>query len=312
LALCLATSLLLAACGAAGGRATQVVFSAPQFTPTPLSEPLPTVATQVPFGVEGRPYRVIVVSDTGGGRALNDFLNEQTGRAFEVRLVETSAEGLALLCGEIPAFLFSDGLTMLAAQNQGCGRPALLVERGRNDQAMTGLRAEIIVASAARITEIDNLRERIFCRLNDQDVITWVLPVLVMRSVRGFDPFVDFTAVRDVPDLTTLLREVGEDRCVGAIPAGTLSDYTVPGFANITDAVSVLPGTTSPELPFGGLMVSERVPLGVAEQVARLFQTNPAELEDLIDADGLVEADVNTLAAMTRLLQTAGMSAFGQ
>lgn len=303
---------LLAACD--GGGAVRIAATA-TFTPTPLSTPLPTVATQVPFGAETRPYQVVVVpprQSAQTARDLNDFLNAQTGRAFNAVITQSGPEALAALCGETPTFAWVSGLTMVAAQMRGCGQPAILIQRGRGAAASTGVRSELIISPESRVTGIAGFRERDFCRLNAQDAVTWLLPVIVMRRGGNFDPFIDLRNVRDLPDIASIVREVAFNRCVGAIPAGTLADYTVPGIAFVTSAVSVLPDTTTPELPYGGLVISERVPQPVAEQVVRLFLNNPDALEGLIEADGLVEVDADRLSAITRLLQEAGIAPPGQ
>lgn len=311
MAVSLAAALTLAACNSGGGTA-RTAQRQPTATPTPISQPLPTIATQVPFGTESRPYRVVLVAQSSGTQALSDLLNDQTGRAFEVESVPTNAQGMNLLCGEVPTLLVTDGLTLLAAQGQGCGQPVLLIQRGRGAQALTGHRSEIVVPTAARITNVNGLKGQTFCRLGDQDVATWILPVLMLRAAGGFDPFLDFESVRDVPNIATLIREVAQEQCVGAIPAGALDTARVPGIPSIQNVVAVLPGMASPELPFGGVIASERMPQAVVDQVTRAFLAKPDAVTGLLDGDGLVEADLDALSAISRLLQNAGMNALGQ
>jgi ABC-type phosphate/phosphonate transport system substrate-binding protein len=103
-----------------------------------------------------------------------------------------------------------------------------------------------------------------------------------------------------------MVREVGNAQCVGALPAGALRNVSVPGL-NVREAVEVI--ATTPMLPHGGLVFSNRIPPALAEEVTALFQEDPDALGDLIEASSLVDANSATFAAALNLLRQAGISA---
>ncbi len=304
--ICLSTliALTLAACGA-GGPATPV-YVPPVYTPTPLSLPLPPVETQVPFGSADRPYKVVIVPPEGSAasaRPLQTFLGQRLPeQVITVEVVSKPSEALTALCGETPVAAWVDGWTMLAAGAQGCGQPVLKIQRGKGSAAKTGTRSDLIVSNASRVSAVAGFKGRAYCRLNDQDLASWILPVVMMRSAGNFDPLQDFSGMRDVSDYTTLVGEVSNNHCVGAIPAGTLDDYT----AGRNLDVKVLENVTSPEIPYGGLVISRTMPPIMADQLKSLFSRNLDKLKGLVEADALVEATPAELTSVQQFLQGAG------
>jgi ABC-type phosphate/phosphonate transport system substrate-binding protein len=124
-----------------------------------------------------------------------------------------------------------------------------------------------------------------------------------MRSASNFDPILDFSGVRDVGDYVTLVGEVSDNRCVGAIPAGMLDDYTVG--RNLD--VKVLENIASPEIPYGGLVISSKMPPIIADQLKALFAKNPDRLKGLVEADALITVTPADLAPVQQFLQGAGI-----
>lgn len=302
-----ALALVLAACG---GAATPTVTPIPATpTPTPLSEPLPTVATQPPFGVSDRPFRLMILTPGAEESALSNletFLTGRTGQSFAVQTAEAGADVIDALCGDVPTAAWVDGLTLLIALDRGCAEPVLQIRRGRGNAATNGVRADLIASVEARITSVAGFRGETFCRLSPDSVETWLLPVMAMRAEGGFDPFRELSDVREVPDAASIVHEVGNAQCVGALPAGTLRNVSVPGL-NVREAVEVI--ATTPMLPYGGLVVSNRMPPTLAEQVTALFREEPAVLEGLVDATSLTDASATTFAAALNMLHEAGISA---
>lgn len=300
-------ALLVAACGGAATPTATAVPPTP--TPTPLSEPLPTVATQPPFGVSDRPFRLMIQSPGASEGALSDleaFLAGRTGQAFAVQTAESGIDVIDALCSDVPTAAWVDGLTLLIALDRGCAEPALQIRRGRGNSASNGVRADLIASVEAGIGSVEGFRGEIFCRLGADSVETWLLPVMFMRAEGGFDPFRDLEDVREVPDATSMVREVGNAQCAGALPAGTLRNVSVPGL-NVGEAVEVV--ATTPMLPHGGLVFSSRIPSTLAEQVTALFRADPDSLGDLVEASSLVDANAATFAATLNMLHQAGISA---
>lgn len=302
-------SLFAVLLGACGGRPAATATPAPTATPTPISAPLPPVATVIPFGSEDRPYRIYFVppaESDATGRAVEDALIARSGSTFRAELVTSQAEVLAALCSDNPSFGWVDGWTMLAAIARGCARPLLSIERLDGSTRKTGFAAQIIVGAGQGIADVNGLRGRDFCRLSDQDVFGWVLPALSLRAAK-FDPFTDFRTVRRVPDTQTLLREVVAGNCAAGLEKGTLGRNRVPGLPVITTVITPLNGLDSPEIPFGGLVVSPLVPDGLANAVLTDFLQDQESLEGLVQADGLTTANVTLLVAAAQFFQSAGL-----
>jgi len=287
----LAAILMMVFVGVAlgGCRRTVEVTATPMPSPTPTATPLsvalPTVAPQATFGGDERPYQVLYVRPEGGnnGAAFQTYLNNNSGFIFTVKQAKANADILTALCGNIPTLALVDGWTLVAAQAQGCGRPLLQYTRGTDDQ--TGVRSDLIVTNESAASTAAGFKGLIFCRLSATDLQTWILPVLMMRTAADFDPLADFVQIRDVPDLDTLVTEVAERRCVGALPAGTLKDYRVRNQGPATQFVKVF--STSPELPFGGLVASSQFPISAAERLGSALARDPSALKGVIDADGV-------------------------
>jgi ABC-type phosphate/phosphonate transport system substrate-binding protein len=299
--LAIASSLLMSGC-----RRTEIIpaptLPPPTLTPTPFSTPLPTVEPQATYGGDARPYQMIFMppeSRTNDGGDLQTYLNNNSGFTFSVKSVASGAEALTALCGDVPTLALVDGWTLLTAQAQGCGQPLLSYVRGRGATATTGYSSDLIITGESEASGPGGLKGLIFCRLNEEDLQTWILPSLVMRTATDFDPVRDFSSVRNVPTLDALVKEVAEKQCVGAIPGGTMLDYA----AAENGTVKVL--QSSPELPYGGLVASAGIPVGAADALGELLLKNADELRGLMDADALRAADTNTIQAMLRFLQQA-------
>lgn len=279
--------------------------------PTIPSTPLPTVVTQVPYGlvdVTGSPPYVVALVPPPQSDAtpsgLEQFLNDKSDpkRTFKVKVLASSADVLTALCSDMPTFGWVDGWTLLAALNRGCGQPVLKVQR----QSATGVRADIVVAQASKVTALSGLRQlKEFCRLKDDKTATsWLLPVLMIRSDAKFDPIREYTAIRTFTDIPSMLKAMVPGKCVGAVPSGTLSSYSVDGVSDVNRTFTVLKAT--PEIPFGGLVIGNRVPKDVADGIIQLFVKNPDQLKGLVDADKLLDAKASDYNTALQFLQQAG------
>ncbi|MEP7288416.1 MAG: PhnD/SsuA/transferrin family substrate-binding protein [Chloroflexota bacterium] len=302
--------LTITACGSG---TANVATRPPQATVTPRATLLPTVAALVPFGTVDRPYHIVLVPPAGSsvtGTALADFIKERTGLNFKVDIVATYADVLQALCiaspGNPPTFGWLDGWTLLTAQAQGCGTIML---RTQQNGAM-GVKADIVISPAAQIDTLAVLHNRAktrdFCRVSSDDDISWILPVVLMRTTPGFDPLTAFRNIRDYGDTTAMLQDVSDNKCVAAIASGTLSTYKLTNIADITRTVKVL--ATTPELPYGGLVASPDVPRPVASQVSSVFADHLDQLKDLVTADALVPATPADLADLQKTFDAGGFN----
>ncbi len=293
--------LMLPACG--GNSFVQPTPRPPTFTPTPRSTPLPTVATQVPLGSESRPYHVAFVApdQNASGSELARYLSDQTSVAFEVDLLSSYAEVLRQLCSDKPTFGWLDGRALLAAQAQGCGVPVLKFQQGKS----SGQKADLIVHTGIKdeVKTIAGFKGKDYCRLNGQDVQSWILPSLAMRA-GGINPVQDLKGIKEFDNNAALMQAVADNICVSAaIPAGTLLTYS-PKLSS--GQLAVL--TTTPELPFGGVIVSSTVPKTIADNVITLFTQNMDRLQGLIKVDELVKVNANDFTDFQKLAQSAGLN----
>lgn len=278
----------------------------PTFTPTPLSTPLPTVGTQVPLGAEGRAFHVALVSSdpNADGSSLAKYLTAQSGTAFQVDVLSTSAQVLSQLCSGTPTFAWLDGPGLLAAQAQGCGNPTLKFEQGTDKS--TGVKADLITRAGAKgdVSTLAGFKGRDFCRLNGSNVTSWILPSLSLRAA-GLNPAQDLKGIKEYADTATMLQAVADGTCVGAgIPSGTLSTFSPK--LGTGQSLTVL--QTTPELPFGGLVIASTVPTQIADDTVTLFSKYPDELHALLSADALDKVGANDYADFLKFAQNAGLN----
>lgn len=278
-----------------------------------MSTPLPPVARSEAQADDQ--YQFVIASGINAGSegqiaSLGSFINSKTIlTASETQITFTMAslsgsEAIDALCGTTPTFAFVDGWTMLAAQARGCAKPVLQVQRG----GANGYRVELLYSrQLTEITSAADLRGRIFCRVEDQDVSSWFLPSILIRTAGRFDPISGFQSVRIVPDLTTLLSEIAYARCVGAAEAGSWQSVRVPGFAGIARSIGAVPGVTMPSFPFGGLVADNTIPDSVIEQFKTAILDNTDEIKPVIKFDTLAEANENTFASAAEFLRRAGI-----
>ena len=106
-------------------------------------------------------------------------------------------------------------------------------------------------------------------------------------------------AIAQIPEV----QDVSDNKCVAAIPSGTLTNFKIPNVSDITKTVKVL--ATSPELPFGGLVASPTVPGKVVSAVTSVFTDSAAldQLKGLVVADSLVAATNDDFSTTLKAFQ---------
>jgi ABC-type phosphate/phosphonate transport system substrate-binding protein len=284
---------------------------APTVTSTPLSTALPTVSTQVPLGASDNPYHMAVVGDKNSvaGDALATYLAGQLGPSFQIDFLPADADALSALCNGKASFVWLDGTSLLAALAQNCGSPALKYQMGTDNR--TGIRTDLVVRSGGKADPavVAALKGHDVCRLTTtsgqggQDPISWILPLMLIRAA-GLDPAQDIRA-RELPDTPSMLQAVADGTCAAAgIPSGTLSTFnpTVPA----GDKLVVL--QTSPELPYGGLVISNLAPADLSAKTVKLLADLPSQLSAVIKVDGLSAASVSDYADFQTVAKSAGIN----
>lgn len=312
--LCLA--LLASACRRQSADSQPTVL--PTLTVTPRSTPLPALPTVVPVGQEGNPLRMVVhpLGDISDARqAAPDFeaaVLDQSGLVINVQVADRDAEVLAALCdsssGQVTV-AWLNGLTYAAAQAQNCGTAVLQVERGSRQSARTGDAASIIVNKDAAVTSFSALREKTFCRIGYDDLYSWLIPSLMMRS-NGVDPLA-INTVNDYEDIPTLVQAVADGDCDAAgIPADGLETFAddIGAAAENIDTLA-----TSINFAFAILVVPAEVPLGTRlaldDTLVALAESSSSaiKMRALLGQNALLPvtpedfADLNTFIASTGL-----------
>ncbi|MHB8628622.1 MAG: phosphate/phosphite/phosphonate ABC transporter substrate-binding protein [Aggregatilineales bacterium] len=232
---------------------------------------------------------------------LAGYLSTRVGLAFQVDMLPSAADVLKELCNGPPTFAWLDGPGLLAALAQGCGTPALKFERGANFR--TGVQTDLVIRTGGKgdPTALSGLKGKDFCRLNGQDLTSWILPALMLRA-GGLDPAQDLHGFKKFDSTDALLQAVANGTCAATgIPAGTLGNFSPTLAAG--QSLKVL--QTSPELPYGGLVISKAIPSAVANQVIRLFSQQPPQLSSLIGTDTIAPTTADDYVDFQRLAQAA-------
>lgn len=232
-------------------------------TPTPRSTALPPLPTVLPPGLDENPIQMMIRPESMSQARdavvrFQDALIAETGLVVEVVLVQRHAEALAALCDSSPTDVnvaWVDAVTYGAAVAQGCGQPALQIERGET-RPRAGSAVQIISNAGQNIAGIRALSGRVFCRVGYEDDESWLAPALLLRA-NGVDPLTAFEAVVDYPDRDALIEAVAAGECA----ATGLSQDIYDALPNsVRRDLNVVEST--PPLPYGVLMFPQSLPLG--------------------------------------------------
>lgn len=309
----LVAALALTACRRAETEQRNV---APTTTPTPISTPLPPVATPVPPGSDDNPIRLLVqpnltaASARSAANRLSDELSERTGLSIIVDTVTTGAEALAALCdsvGGVVNVAWVDGLTMLAAQAQGCGTPALVVERGTGRRAATGDTVQLVTAAQGGVASVAALgNDPTFCRISYDDLSTWLVPSIMLQGV-GVAPS-EVGEVTSYEDLDGVLTAVAAGDCDAA---GVPSSALAAADSETRGALETL--AESAPIPYDVLVYPLEMPLGARTALSNALtdlivdRAAGEPLRDLLDANALEAASESDFDDLRDFVTSAGL-----
>jgi ABC-type phosphate/phosphonate transport system substrate-binding protein len=264
-------ALTLAACG---GDVVPTPTVPPPPTATPLSTPLPDVATAIPAGFnEDNPLRLVIVpADENAAEDLVAELQAQlagrTDLSLEVELADSQPEALAAVCsatgGQVTA-AWVDGLTLAAAVGQECGVPALQIQRGTDRNPETGEAGVILfnTEAAGENTALDIVPENTFCRTSYTDLYSWIVPTMMLR-VAGID-IAALTDIDERADYDELVAGVSTGTCVVVgLPERVWETY-FDDDSTLEETVTV--AATSAEIPYGVLVVPFSASLDAINQL---------------------------------------------
>jgi ABC-type phosphate/phosphonate transport system substrate-binding protein len=263
-------------------------------------------------GAEDNPIRMTILQPDGAtsqsslNRAADNVaeaLLEESGLTVEVELVASDADGVAALCGAVsgsPAVVWVSGVGYAAASAQACGVPALLVERGNGRQATTGEDVQIVVNAALGITDVSNLVGQTFCRLGYNDLYTWLIPLLILKS----DGVSNMPDAVDSPDIESLLEAVAAGECDAAgMRASDFDDFG----GDVEDSVRIL--NESVTTPYAVFMHPPELPLDTRTRLidGLLAMAESDDLQTLLDQDGLARYEDGDLDEFDSFLRSTGL-----
>ncbi len=288
----------------------------PTLTSVPRSTPLPALPTSIPVGKKDNPLRLIVhpvaklESDSTTVADLEAAIEKKTGLVVKIEVVESDAAGLAALCASTPsrpALAWLSGLGYIAASAQKCGQPQLLVSKGTGTKATTG---EIVTLIARRgIDSITSIKGRNFCRIGNTDLVSWLIPSLLMRAA-GINPETDPKTIKDYAETSDLVKAVASSQCdVAAIPDALVKELVTDN-KSVSAKVSTL--ISSVEIPYAVLVVSSDVPLTAImmlnDGLVSLSKDRQlkSSLNQLLDQSALVRVKLEDLQPLLDFVATTG------
>ena len=312
--------MLFSACGS--GPALPTPTRLPTATPTPRSTPLPEVPTPIPLATEDNPLTILMLpqGNRANAREAASTLEEQIltlyGLTVDIQLVNSYGEIVAQLCGATPVVGWVDGFSYIVAGAQGCGDPEMRIER----DGQTGFQVDLLVSAELRAGGIAALADQTLCRLNSQDVASWLVPGLMLRA-DGVNPLYDLETVADVESYDALVTAIYNEDCqAGGVPHGYLDDVgaEVAALEDLSERVLVL--DVSPEIPYDILVYPQTVPLNVRIPLNDAFMQIAAErrsartLAIILNQDRLERVDRSNFAAFNAFMASTGLNfaALGQ
>lgn len=312
---CFLLMLMLASCR----REAQVAAptAAPTLTPTPRSTPLPSLPTPIPPGAAANPLQMVIrapglVSDARAAvPAVEAALLEQSGLVISILVVERDAEALASVCspGAQPSVAWLGGLAYVAARAQNCGEAVLQVQRTIQREDKTGETVSVIVPTEGA-SAVSGLRDKTFCRLNNLDLYTWLIPALMLRA-EGLDPTALGT-VQDFPQLSQMVPALVAGDCDVAGVSTSALEVTGGELSTSREQVKVL--AESPVFPYGVLIVPPEVPLGARLALTQALTTlaepgssSAVQLRSLLGQSALLPFSEDDFRDLDRFINRTGL-----
>lgn len=293
-------ALTLAACG------SDIVPTAtipPRPTATPLSTPLPDVATAIPAGFNAdNPLRLVIAP--ADADAADDLVGElesqlagRTSLSLEVSLADSQSEALAAVCnstsGQVSA-AWIDGLTLVGAIGQECGVPVLQIQRGTGRNSETGEAGVLLfnLEATGEGATLDIVPDNTICRTTYTDLYSWIIPTMMLRGA-GYD-IADLNDVDERADYDELLAGVSTGTCtVIGLPQTVWEEYEDDD-SSLAETVRL--AETSAEIPFGVLVVPFAASLDAINQLTEALLAvdvlfGEAEVAETPEPEATVEAE---------------------
>lgn len=243
----------------------------PTLTSVPRSTPLPAVPTSIPVGQKNNPLRLIFAQDKSFSpseidtQSIESAIEKKTKLITKIELVASNAAVLKELCAaksDQPVLGWLSGLDYISANARKCGQAQLIVAKGSGKNQTKGIASTVIVRRG--IDSLGALKGRTFCRISNVDLISWIIPSLLMRA-SDVDPVSDIKTIKDYSDSVKLVKAVSTSECdAAAIPLDDLKAL-VSDDSTIAAKVSAL--VSSVDFPYHVMVASSDIPLSVLNSV---------------------------------------------
>ncbi len=277
--------MILTGCGALASQSAGPT-PRPTATVTPISTPLVYPATPQPVGSRSNPLRwVMVPSDPQAAEplraAFSALLSDGLDAVVEVELVATMGDVIEQVCTpslEQVTMGTVDALGYAIVRARGCANAAMRFVNGSSvgDEIL-------IVTRQAESLEAARSLNLPFCRLNSADVESWVLPTLLLRTLRQDESVLGQPL--DRRSYTESLRTIGGGGCWGAAVPARIYNSLRAANDPLVEGMRVLERT--PRLPYGVVMIPPSVPL---ELQARLIAMLEDETQAAVGGGSTAEA----------------------
>ncbi|MCA0452501.1 MAG: PhnD/SsuA/transferrin family substrate-binding protein [Chloroflexi bacterium] len=283
-------------------------------TPLPRSTPLPSLPTAVPVGQGDNPLRLIIhpVNEVSEDTVsdLETAIEDRTDLTVKIELVDSDAEALTALCTstpEQPVLAWLRGMAYAAANANNCGQPQLRVARGTGSNAATGEASTVIARRG--IDALSAIDGRIFCRISSTDLISWLVPSLMMEAV-GLSPIEDPQTIRDYETPEEMVKAVSSSACdAAAIVDSSVAERVTDDEAVAARVTTVL---TSAEIPYAVLTASSDISLdtltALNDEFIRLSRDRQlrVQLKELLGQDALQEVTAEDLQPFLEFIESSG------
>ncbi|MGB7341859.1 MAG: PhnD/SsuA/transferrin family substrate-binding protein [Phototrophicaceae bacterium] len=265
----------------------------PTITPTPISTPLPYVATAIPAGFNtDNPIQIVIVpaDPVIAAERLEEFettLQSLTDVTIRVVLAETQSEAFDAVCASqsgIVSAAWLDGMSFIANDFANCGVGVLQADTPDG----TGTTGVLLLNREFEEDGLESALESPLCRLGVDDLYSWTLPVL-FYGAEGIE-LGDILEIDEGRDNDDIIDDIEAGRCavIGMEENAWEAYLDADEDGSLAEAVTLI--ATSPEIPYNIFSFSVSLSIdAIADIEAGLRQMDIAAGRSEPDAEATVE-----------------------
>lgn len=265
----------------------------PTITPTPISTPLPYVATEIPAGFNtDNPIQIVIVPAdvevaTENLAEFEATLQDLTEVTISVVLAETQTEAFNAVCNSgsgVISAAWLDGMSFVANDFANCGVGVLQSDTPEG----TGTTGVLLLNREFEEDGLESSLESPLCRLAIDDLYSWTLPLL-FYGVEGISP-AEILEIDEGRDNDDLIDDIEAGRCavVGMEETAWEAYVDADEDGSLEEAVTLI--ATSPEIPYHVFSFSVSLSLdAIADIQAALLTMDIASGRSEPDAEATEE-----------------------